>query len=142
MTLLSGVPGVVVPRPDGSSVRADDPAVDTGQTIRDTEDLVVALRREAVTTVVRQGELKARLVPLQERATGVEHAAALALERGDELGARRMLSRDIWTLLSRDALAEELLETQRLTIRLLKEAVRLQDRARREGRVAGGGAER
>jgi len=94
------------------------------------EERVVALRREAVVTVVRQGELKTRLVPLQERARVVEEDAARALGTGDERAAREILAREMQTLVSRDVLARELVECQRRTIQLLKDAVRLQDLVR------------
>jgi len=95
------------------------------------EHKVAALRREAVVAVVRQGEIKTRLLPLQEHARAVEADAARALESGDEGAARGILAREMQTLVSRDALARELLDAQRRTIQLLKDAVRLQELCRR-----------
>jgi len=130
MTELLLGPWPEAPRRDRRPSTGRGSIAGTGSDLREMEERVVALRREAVVTVVRQGELKTRLVPLQERARVVEEDAARALGTGDERAAREILAREMQTLVSRDVLARELVECQRRTIQLLKDAVRLQDLVR------------
>jgi len=136
---VSSLAGV---RPDGSWGRADR-AERTLQGIRELEEAVAALRRQAVVAVVRQEEIAARLLPLAEQSGRVEGQAAAALAGGCEVLARQILHRELATLALRDALQEELVEAKRTTIRLLKDAARLDDRARwarREVEAAGPGS--
>jgi phage shock protein A len=95
------------------------------------EDAVVALRREAVETLVRQEELRAQLAACRERTGAVEREAAWALARGEERLAHQILYRELPALGRRDLLQLELLELRRRVIRLLKDAARLDDQARR-----------
>jgi hypothetical protein len=106
-------------RPDLAGVRLDGPwgradhAEGTLQQIRELEETVAALRRRAVVAVVRQEEIETRLGPLADHSGRVE-----------------ILHRELATLALRDAVREELVEAKRTTIRLLKDAARLDDRAR------------
>jgi len=131
MTELLHGPWPEAPRPPRRLAGRSGSLVGSQPDVREMEERVAELRREAVFAVVRQGEIKTRLLPLQERARLVEEDAARALGTGDEGAARGILAREMPTLVSRDALAQELLEAQRLTIQLLKDAVRLQELCRR-----------
>jgi len=123
-------------RPDRAGVRLDgqwgraDHAEGTLQQIRELEETVAALRRRAVVAVVRQEEIETRLVPLAQQSGRIEGEAAAALAEGSEVLARQILHRELATLALRDAVQEELVEAKRTTIRLLKDAARLDDRAR------------
>lgn len=108
----------------------------TEQQIRDIEELVVALRREAVVAVVRQNEIESRLGPVREEARRIEQEAFCAMGRGEERLARQILHRQLAKLALRDALRDELSEARRRTILLLKDAVRLEKRARQTGGAA------
>lgn len=60
---------------------------------------------------------------------GVELQATLALQRGDELGARQIVGRKIGALKTRDALEVELAEASGLSARLVAGRIRMEDRA-------------
>jgi phage shock protein A len=123
---LSGLGGVRLDGPWGRAEHAEG----TLHQIRQLEERVVALRREAVVAVVRQEEIATRLVPLAEQSGRIEGEATAALAEGSEVLARQILHRELATLALRDAVQEELVEARRTTIRLLKDAARLDDRAR------------
>lgn len=110
----------------------------TEQRIRDIEESVVALRREAVVAIVRQNEIESRLGPVREEACRIEQEAFEAMGRGEERLARQILHRQLAKLARRDALRDELGEARRRTIRLLKDAVRLDKRARQTGGATDG----
>lgn len=114
-------------------VGASEPAVAdrTEPSVADVEDAVVTLRRQAVEALVRQDELRSQLAECGERAGPVEREAAWAFARGEERLALQILYRELAVLGRRDLLQLELVELQRRAIRLLKDAARLDDRARR-----------
>jgi phage shock protein A len=100
------------------------------------EDAVVALRRDAVEALVREEELRSQLAVCRERAGAVEREAAWAFARGEERLGLQVLYRELPVLGRQDLLQLELVEARRRVIRLLKDAARLDDRARR-GREGG-----
>jgi phage shock protein A len=123
-------------REDGWPNRADGPEGDVEGRVRAMEDRIAALRREAVVAVVRQQEVEARLAPVREESGCIEREAARALERGQERLARQILHRELATLARHDSLRVELLEARRRTIQLLRDAVRIEARARQTRRAA------
>jgi phage shock protein A len=90
---------------------------------------VAELRRKAVDAVVRQQQLREELAAIRARAYEVERQASRALARGDDLLARQILARGIFTLKTRDSLEAELVESRGHVARLLTTMVRTENRA-------------
>jgi phage shock protein A len=130
MAELDRVPCFAGARPGDRRSRAAESEPAAGRHVRELEDSVVALRREAVVAVVRQEQLESRLAPLEARTERIELEAARALERGDERLARQILYRRVAVLSLRDSLRVELLAARKHTIGLLTDAAHLADRAR------------
>ena len=99
--------------------------------VRGTESAVAELRREAVDAVARQQRIREELASICTRASEVERQASRAFVRGDDLLARQILARGIFTLKARDALEAELVETRGHVARLLTTMVRAENRALR-----------
>jgi phage shock protein A len=97
--------------------------------VQDTEGAVVELRREAVNAVVRQQQLREEIARIRTRAHEIEQQASRALARGEELLARQILARGIFTLKTRDTLEAELAEARGHVGRLLTTMVRTENRA-------------
>ena len=97
--------------------------------VQGTEGAVVELRREAVNAVARQRQLREELAAIRARACAIERQAARALERGDDLLARQVLARGIFTLKTRDHLEAELADSRGHVARLLTTMVRAENRA-------------
>jgi phage shock protein A len=94
-----------------------------------TDSAVAELRREALSAVVRQQQLREELAAIRTQACEIERRAARALARGDDLLGRQILARGIFTLKARDALEAELVECRAHVGRLLATMVRTEDRA-------------
>lgn len=94
-----------------------------------TEGAVVQLRREAVSAVARQQQLREELSSLRRQASQIEQQASRALARGEDLLARQILARGIVTLKTREALEAELAEARGQVARLLGAMVRTENRA-------------
>jgi phage shock protein A len=94
-----------------------------------TESAVAELRREALSAVVRQQQLREELDATRARAGEIERRAARALARGDDLLGRQILARGIFTLKAREALEAELVGCRAHVARLLATMVRAEDRA-------------
>jgi phage shock protein A len=105
--------------------------------IREMEDAVVALRREAVETLARQEELRSQLAALRVRAGLVEREASRALEHAEERRAHQIVYLELRALGRRDLLQQELAEARRRTVRLLDDAARLDDCVRQARQTAG-----
>jgi len=97
--------------------------------VPDTQAAVVELRREAVNAVVRQQQLREEIAKIRTRAHEIEQEASRALSRGEDLLARQILSRGIFTLKTRDALEAELTEARGHVAQLLTTMVRAENRA-------------
>jgi phage shock protein A len=97
--------------------------------VRDTGKTIVALRREAALAVARQRRLQELLSPARARASAVEDEARRALARGEDLLARQVLARGLWTLETHRQLERELDEARRDLARLLAALVRAENRA-------------
>jgi phage shock protein A len=97
--------------------------------VRDTGETVLALRREAALAVARQRRLQELLSPMRARASAVEDEARRALAKGEDLLARQVLARGLWTLETRRQLEQELDEARRHVARLLAALVRAENRA-------------
>jgi len=108
--------------------RADDPERAIGQLIGDMEESIVDLRRETVTAVARQNRLRKQLFAAEEVASRIECEATMALARGEELRARRVVSREIGVLKARDACELELADANRVSARLVAHLIRMEDR--------------
>jgi len=113
-------------------VAASEPGVAdrTEPSVAELEDAVVRLRRQAVSALARQEELRSQLAACREQAGPVEREAAWAFARGEERLALQILYRELPVLGRRDLLQLELVELRRRVIQLLKEAARLDERAR------------
>jgi phage shock protein A len=97
--------------------------------VQGTESAVAELRREALSAVVRQQQVKGELAALRTQACAIERRAARALARGDDLLGRQILARGMFTLQTRDALEAELAEARGQVCRLLTTMVRVENRA-------------
>jgi phage shock protein A len=97
--------------------------------VQDTHAAVVELRREAVNAVARQQRLREEIAKIRAHARAIEQQASRALARGEDLLARQILARGIFTLKTRDALESELAETRGHVSRLLTTMVRTENRA-------------
>jgi phage shock protein A len=95
----------------------------------DTAGAVVELRREAVSAVARQQQLREELSAVSRQAREIEHEASRALARGEDLLARQILARGLLTLKTRDALEAELALSRTRVTGLLATMVRAEDRA-------------
>jgi phage shock protein A len=97
--------------------------------VQDTQAAVVELRREAVNAVVQQQRLRQKIAAIRAQAHEIEQQASRALARGEDLLARQILARGIFTLKTRDALEAELAEARGHVGRLLTTMVRTENRA-------------
>jgi phage shock protein A len=97
--------------------------------VQDTHAAVVELRREAVNAVVRQQRLQEEIAAIRTRAHEIEQLASRALARGEDLLARQILSRGIFTLKTRDVLEAELAAARGHVGQLLTTMVRTENRA-------------
>ena len=129
MRLLRRVNGLMTADIDRLLDEVEDPELTITQLICDMEESIVDLRRETVTAVARQSRLRKHLFAAEEASKGVELQATLAVQRGDELGARLILGRKIGALKTRDALEVELAEASGLSARLVAGLIRMEDRA-------------
>ena len=99
-----------------------------------TEGAVVELRREAVNAVARQQQLREEIAKIRTRANEIEEQASRALTQGEDLLARQVLARGLYTLKTRDALEAELTEARGRAAQLLATMVLTENRAWRAGR--------
>jgi phage shock protein A len=99
---------------------------------QDTHTGVVELRREAVSAVARQQQLREELSAVAKQAREIEQQASRALARGEDILARQILARGLFTLTTRDTLAAELAESRARVSRLLTTMVRAENRAWRD----------
>ena len=97
--------------------------------VQGKESAVAELRREAVSAVVRQQQIRDELAAIRTRASEIERQAARALARGDELLGRQILARGLFTLKTRDALEAEFVECRAALARALTTMVRTEKRA-------------
>jgi phage shock protein A len=93
---------------------------------------VVELRREAVNAVARQQQLRQEIAKIRAQAREIEQQASRALSRGEDLLARQILARGLYTLTMRDALEAELADARGHVSRLLATMVRAENRAWRD----------
>jgi phage shock protein A len=103
--------------------------------VRDTEETIAELRREAASAVALQQRLLEENRAVRARAGEIEEQARRALAKGDELLARQILARGLCTLEARTLLEKELVESRRRVAGLLTTLVRTEDRARGLRRV-------
>jgi len=96
---------------------------------RDTQKAIVELRREAMSAVARQQQLREEIARVHAQAHEIERQAALAFARGDEFLARQILARGLFTPQTRDALEAEPAEVGGHVCRLLNKVVRAENRA-------------
>jgi phage shock protein A len=129
MRLLERISGLMTADIDHLLDQVEDPELTITQLICDMEESIVDLRRETVTAVARQRRLRKQLFAAEESTRGVELRATLALQRGDEIGARQILGRKIGALKARDALELELVEASGRSARLVAGLIRMEDRA-------------
>jgi phage shock protein A len=102
--------------------------------VQNMEGAVVELRREAVNAVIQQQRLREEMSAIRTRASEIEQQASQALARGEDLLARQILARGIFTLKTRDALEAELAEARGHVAQLLTTMVRTENRAWSERR--------
>jgi phage shock protein A len=129
MRLLERISGLMTADIDHLLEQVEDPELAIRQLISDMEGSIVHLRRETVSAVARESRLRKQLFAAEEASRGVELQATLALQRGDDLGARQILGRKIGVLKSRDALEEEMAEARDESARLVAGLLRMEDRA-------------
>ena len=94
-----------------------------------TQSAVAELRREALSAVVRQQQVREELAAIRTQASEIERRAARALARGEDLLGRQILARGIFTLKAREALEAELAECRADVARLLATMVRAENQA-------------
>ena len=109
--------------------RAEDPQGAIEKLIGDLEESIVDLRREMVTAVAHQNQVRKDLFAAEEVAGRIEREASMALAGGEELRARHALSREIGTLRARDELELDLAVAGRTSARLVAALIRMEDRA-------------
>jgi phage shock protein A len=129
MRLLERISGLMSTDIDHLLEQVEDPELAITQVISDMEGSIVDLRRETVSAVARESRLRKKLFAAEEASRGVELQATLALQRGDDLGARQIVGRKIGVLKSRDALEEEMAEARDESARLVAGLLRMEDRA-------------
>lgn len=109
--------------------QAEDPEVMVKQLIRDMEESIIELRREAVRAVARQKQLEKQIQAAGDLTQELEQKAALALHKEDEGLARQALGRKLHTERTREALARELESAASIAERLKGDLTRLEDQA-------------
>jgi phage shock protein A len=129
MRLLQRISGLMTADIDRLLGQVEDPELTITQLIGDMEESIIDLRRETVTAVAGQSRLRKQLFAAEEASKGVELRATLALQRGDELGARQILGRKIGALKTRDDLEVELAEASGRSARLVAGLIQMEDRA-------------
>jgi phage shock protein A len=131
MTQVDRVPWLEGVHLGGRSLRVSSQEAAHVRRARELEKQVARLRREAVTELLRQEQLVARLATCEALAEPVEDEAAHALTCGQERLALLVLSRGLPALARRDLAREELSAARRRAIQLLRDAALLDERARR-----------
>ncbi len=86
---------------------AEDPAVMVKQIIRDMEEAVIELRREAVRAVAREKQLEKQIATATELASELEDKARSALKTGNEELARAIVSKKLLTTETLERLEKE-----------------------------------
>lgn len=92
------------------------------------------LRRQTVTAVTRQQQLREEAFAARRLADAVEGRASRAFAKGDSLLARQILARDMYILKTCEALEDGLTQANRSVAQLLRRLVQTEDRARRAWR--------
>lgn len=105
----------------------EEPEVIVSDLIRDTDELLVELRRETVNAVARQRQLENRVEAAGEIAEELEEEAALALEHGNESLARRILDERLDAFKARASLREELKRATTRAKQLKSDLVRMEE---------------
>jgi phage shock protein A len=108
---------------------ASDPEAAAAELMRDLKESILELRREMVVVVGRERQLARELEATSRLAGNAERQASWALDRGDELLARQIVSRHIGTLTARDALEDELARVRRLRAAMPGHLVRMENQA-------------
>ena len=96
---------------------------------RDTGEAIVELRQQVAEAVARQRRLREEISPLRDQAGAIEDEARRAVTRGEDLLARQILARGLFTLATREHLEKELHESRGRVARLLTTLVRAEDQA-------------
>jgi phage shock protein A len=109
--------------------RAPDPEAAAAALMRDLKASILELRRAMVVVVGRERQLARELEATSRLAGSAERQASWALDRGDELLARQIVSRHIRALTARDGLEEELARTRRLRAAMPGHLVRMENQA-------------
>jgi phage shock protein A len=109
--------------------QAEDPEVMIKQIIRDMDEAIVELRREAVSAVAREKQLGKQIGAAEDLAKDLEGKARFALDQGDHELSRRVLGKKIRTLKSRDALVVDLDGARKLAEQLTTDLRRMEEQA-------------
>jgi phage shock protein A len=108
---------------------APDPEAAAAELMRDLKESILELRREMVVVVGRERQLARELAATGRLAGSVERQVSWALDRGDELLARQIVSRHIGTLTARDVLEDRLARARRLRAAMPGHLVRMENQA-------------
>jgi phage shock protein A len=109
--------------------QAPDPEAAAAALMRDLKASILELRREMVVVVGRERQLARDLAATSRLAGSVERQVSWALDRGDELLARQLVSRHIGTLTARDLLEDELVRARRQRAAMPGHLVRMENQA-------------
>jgi phage shock protein A len=129
MTLFERVSRLMTANLNHAVDKAEEPEVMIKQLVREMEDSIVELRREAVAAIVRVKQVGRKVADAEAAAADAECQASLALDQGDEALARQLLARKLRSLEARDALREELHSSRRLESQLKDDMLRLEEKA-------------
>ncbi len=113
---------------------AEDPEVMIKQIIRDMDEAIVELRREAVNAVARERHLRRKAEAAGEQAETFETQAGLALDNDDADLARTLLARKLDAVAERDALQKEVVGADALARKLKENLREMQEQAGRARR--------
>ena len=108
--------------------QAENPEVMVKQIIRDMEESIVELRREAVRALTHQKQIEKQIQAASDLAKDLEAKAKLALKTKEDELARKILANKLQTEKKREALENELPHAKESVTQLKSELSKLEDR--------------
>lgn len=127
MNLLKRISRLITANLNNLLDQAEDPEVMVKQLIREMEESIIELRREAVRAVARQKQLEKQLITAEDQTADLEKKATLALEENQEELARKIVAKKLFTQQTCEELQRELEDATKLAEQIKNDLLRLED---------------
>ncbi len=128
MSILNRISKLIAANINHLLDEAEDPEVMVKQIIRDIEESIIELRREAVKAVARQKQLQKQIQTSGDLAEDLESKAEQALTGDDEPLARQILGKKLHTQRAKETLEKELETAAQIADQFRSELTRLEDK--------------